>query len=100
MEAAKDQAKAAFEDLQDRRRREAKEAEPEFISQGGNISGAQIETNIGNRGGEARDIELHYDGPHEFEFSPMGLLESHGKATFTLRQKRGQPLEFPIRFFI
>ena len=40
-------------------RREIRKAQPHFVDDGGGTSGAEIYTNILNRGNVAKDIELH-----------------------------------------
>ena len=100
VKAANLQAQAAQQDLKHRQFREAREAEPEFVSAGGGSSGERIEINIRNRGGEARNIVLHYDGPHEFSFSPTELLESNRNAKLLFRQQSSQTLQYPIPFTI
>ena len=100
VEAAKDQADAAHQDLQFNRLREAREAKPDLVSCGGSSIGRTIRANAKNRGGEAHDIKIHFDSPHELTFSPIDLLESNGDAVLTIRQCNNQALEFPIRFVI
>ena len=79
--------------------RQALEAQPELIGAGGSSSGAGLLTNIVNRGGEAKDIELICERPHRLGFSPKRRLDSGGKAMLTVWQGE-ETLRFPIRFSI
>ena len=84
--------------MQDReRRREAWEAEPELVGSGGS-SGAQFETTIKNRRGEARELECQYSGPHLVKLFPPKIWERNASARLIVWPK-GQ-LSFPIQFQI
>ena len=101
VEAANRQALAAQQDLQHRQEREAREAEPEFIlGTSGSFSSEQATIYLQNRGGEARDVSLHYDGPYQFKFRPRPYIESNGTANFSFASRGKQPLDYPIRFRI
>ena len=79
--------------------REALAARPEFVGAGGGSSTNQIHTTILNRGGEVKDITLHYEGPHEYRFSPPGIWEraKDVKLTF-VKRPHGAPLQYPFAF--
>ena len=100
VEAAKQQAQAAEQDLQDRRKREAREAEPEFVSGGRSSSAEEVSIQLQNRGGEVRDVSLHYGGPYEYSFPTRVYIESNGKARLVFKARHDQPLVYPIRFTI
>ena len=100
VEAANRQALAAQQDLQHRQEREAREAEPEFILGTGSFSSGQATIDLQNRGGEARDVSLHYDGPYQFKFRPRPYIESNGRANLSFTSRGNQPLDYPIRFRI
>ena len=78
--------------------REVMEAQPIFVEHGGGSSGAEVYTNLLNRGGVALDLELFYDGPNWLEISPTRRLDSNQETKLTLRQVRGQRLDFPVQF--
>ena len=78
--------------------REIMEAQPTFAEHGGGSSGAEIYTNLMNRGGVAWDIDLIYDGPYRLEISPTRRLDSNRETKLSLRQVKGGPLEFPVEF--
>ena len=102
VEAANRQALAAQQDLQHRQEREAREAEPEFILGTESFSSGQAKAtiNLQNRGGEARDVSLHYDGPYQFKFRPRPYIETNGRANLSFTSRGKQPLDYPIRFRI
>ena len=97
-EAAKQQAEAAQQDLQDRQNREAREAKPDFVLDGGGSSANHVEIRLQNRGGEARDVSLHHDGTYQYTFPTMPYIESYGRATLDFMSRRDP--EYPIRFTI
>ena len=80
--------------------REVAEAQPLFVEHGGGSSGAEVYTNLLNRGGVAWDIELIHDGPNRLEISPTRRLDAGQEAKLTLRQGHGQRLLFPVQFAI
>ena len=100
VEATKDQADAATQVLQDGRQRDARDATPEFVEHGGSFSGDKAKINLRNRGGVARNIELHYDGPHEINFSPQELVETEENFNFKISYNEPKSLINPIRFGI
>ncbi|MDE0717357.1 MAG: hypothetical protein OXH64_05395, partial [Rhodospirillaceae bacterium] len=100
VEATKEQAEAASQDLQDRRQRDAREATPEFIDHGGGSSGDKLDRRLLNRGGEARNIELHYEGPHNIDVSPKNLVETGDHLNLKVIYGDQRPLMHPIKFGI
>ena len=101
VKAADRQAQAAQQDLQHRQEREDREAAPEFVSDGASFSFGKVMVDLKNRGGEARNVSLHYDGPYEFNFPPKTYVESNGPpARLAFMPRRNQPPDYPIRFSI
>jgi len=96
--ATKEQAEVASQGLQERRQRDAKEATPEFVDHGSSFSGERVKIELRNRGGEARDIELYYDGPHNIDISPKNIVETEGIFRFLIIFAEKQSLSYPIRF--
>ena len=94
------QTRIMKEDLDQRASREARDARPELVARGGSSSGLKLKTTIENRGGEARDIKIHYEGPHELKFSPTDILDSAMRAELVILQKQYESLQYPIRFRI
>ena len=101
VEAANRQAQAAYQDLEDRREREAREAEPEFVSGGASVSPNEVSIELKNRGGEARMVSLRYVGIYQPTFPPKPYIETNGPpAKLVFRPGRNQQLHLPIRFTI
>ena len=101
VEAANRQAQAAHQDLEDRREREAREAEPEFVSRGARRSPNEVSIELMNRGGEARMVSLSYAGTNQAIFSPEAYIETNGPpATLVFRPGRSPAIDLPIRFTI
>ena len=104
VDAANRQAQAAHQDLEDRREREAREAEPEFVSGGASFSLNEVLIELKNRGGEARHVSLSYAGIYQPIFPPKAqkaYIETNGPpAKLVFRPRRNQSLDFPIRFTI
>ena len=101
VDAANRQAQAAYQDLEDRREREAREAEPEFVSGVASFSPNEVSIELKNRGGEARMVSLSYAGIYQPIFPPKAYIETNGPpARLVFRPRRSQPLDFPIRFTI
>ena len=78
--------------------REAREARPEFVAQGGSSGGREIETTILNWGGHARNTTLHYDGPHELRLDVPEIFESKAQGRLRLRER--EPIEWPVQFTV
>ena len=79
-------------------RREVRAAQPDFVAEGGGTKGVELWTNILNRGAEAQDVEVHYDGVYALEINPQVRFESRRKGILAVRQPRAEPLVFPIAF--
>ena len=54
--------------------RESREAKPVFVSQGGEHSTKGRITKIKNRGGEAYNVTLNYEGSYNVTFSPIRIF--------------------------
>ena len=100
VEAANQQVQATEQDLQDRQKREAREAEPEFVLGEASSSLKVARIQLHNRGGEVRDVSLHYGGPYEYNFPTRAYIESNGKALLVFRARHDEALVYPIRFTI
>ena len=100
VKAANMQAQTMQTDLKERQSRDAREAAPEFVSDGVSSSSEGITVTIRNRGGEARKVKLHYDGPYQYRFSRTDLLESNSTAKLVFEQKHNPPLQVPLTFRI
>lgn len=79
---------------------EAKDAEPEFVDAGGSSGGAEFSTRIKNRGGEARNVRVEYEGPHQLRFRTVRIFDSDTQRNLILNLKHGVPFEFPVKFTI
>ena len=78
--------------------RELTEAQPDFVAAGGGTSPRRkTYTDIRNRGGPVRDIELSYVGPHSIEFKPPRRFETNAQATLHVEETQA-PLAYPIVF--
>ena len=86
-------------DLDREQRHKDRNAKPEFVSVGSSISVDKLEIVFINYGGEARDVEVHYEGDHLFAFSPIQIFGSKRKEKLVFRENNS-PITFPIRFRI
>ena len=78
---------------------EALAARPEFVGAGGGSSSNEIHTTILNTGGEVKDITLHYEGPHEYRFSPPEIWARAKDVNLTFVQRPHRaPLQYPFAF--
>ena len=94
-------AHAAQEELRLLQDREQRGARPDIVPAGrtGNsVEGFYVQ--VQNRGGEARDLSVDFEGPYTLKFSPQEILPSDATGSLDLRHRRGEPPEFPIRFYI
>ena len=78
---------------------EARNAKPEFVDDGGTFSRDKLRKYLKNRGGEARNVKVHYEGDHLLSFSAIKIFESNARGTLIVRENNS-PLTFPIRFQI
>ena len=101
VDAANRQAQAAHQDLEDRRKREARQAEPEFVSAGASYSQNEVSIKLKNRGGEARMVSIRYTGRYKPIFPPKAYIETNGSPdTLVFRPGRNHAIDLPIRFTI
>ena len=78
---------------------EARNAKPEFVGSGSAFSVDELIILFRNRGGEARNVKVHYEGDHLLSFSPIKILESNARGELVIRENNS-PFTFPIRFQI
>ena len=95
-QAAEKLAQLSRTDQEQEALREAREAEPELVSHGGSSSGDKLTFKLLNRGGEARNIKLFYEGPHLVNCSPTDILDRGATFTILLRQDKHHAIEYPI----
>ena len=103
-EVAAREAKAA-EDLADATRtsqqraetREIEEAQPVFVRLSSTHNSTMISIKVQNRGGEARDLEIEYDGPTKLSWNRPALFGRDDTGNLQLRPSEGRS-EFPLRF--
>ena len=81
--------------------RESREAKPVFVSQGGgrSASDGRVTTKIRNRGGEAYNVRVHYEGPYEVSFSPIQIFDKDKIANLSIKEG-SEPIQFPIQLRI
>ena len=78
---------------------EARNAKPEFVGNGSDFSVDKLIIYFRNRGGEARNVEVYYEGDHLLSFLPIKILESNARGQLVIRENNS-PFTFPIRFQI
>ena len=78
---------------------EARNAKPEFVDDESVFSGDKLIIYFRNRGGEARNVEGHYEGDHLLSSSPIKILESKARGRLVISENNSR-FTFPIRFQI
>ena len=86
-------------DLEREQLLEARNAKPEFVGNGSDFSVDKLIIYFRNRGGEARNVEVYYEGDHLLSFFPIKILESNARGQLVIRENNS-PFTFPIRFQI
>ena len=76
-----------------------RDAQPDFVSEGGGTSGLQSTTKIRNHGGPITDIVIEYTGPHHLEFNPTKRFDTKELGQLNVNQE-GQSVTEPICFRI
>ena len=78
---------------------EDRNAKPEFVGNGSDFSTDKLTIYFRNRGGEARNVKVYYEGDHLLLFSPIKIFESNAMGQLVIRENNS-PFTFPIRFQI
>ena len=86
-------------DLEHEQWHKARNAKPEFVGVESTITADKLEILFINHGGEARDVEVHYEGDHLLAFSPIQIFGSKRRGELVFYENNS-PFAFPIRFQI